>query len=758
MSDDKRKKAEAAIMQYINGLFGRTEGYARAVSRHFTTAVNALLDLAAKADMAPDEVFYFADDKRLSAKATAILRGLYSAVYQEIRNGVIAEWGNANAATDLMLTRLFGKGLKEDNHFARWFTRNQEAMDSFFSRKDVHGGLNLSQKVWKYTSQFKEEMELALSASLGRGDSAATVSRHVRQYLQEPERLFRRVRDAKGNLKLSKRAAAYHPGRGEYRSSYRNAMRLARTETNAAYRAADCDRWGSIPFVVGMEVKRSNHPFGCEVCELLKGKYPKDFVFTGWHPQCRCYIVPVLADEKERMAYHRAVLSGEDVSDWHFKGEITEPHKGFKKWMKENRERIENARSLPYFLRDNGKYVKGAAEIPQHTGQGASASLRQRQGFVPAASLEEAKSRLVGYGFKSVELGDASLQQANTILKAVHEESLMGKFDIDRLVLKPGTLRSVNIKNADQAASFMVDKATGKTTMTLQTGIFELNQHQKLLTWEQKIEACQSRIDSLRKDIEGLEGRLGRNKSADRMIKQMIKDDKSKISDWEIKLRDYQKAMKSGESVLPETIATTFEKIDDQVRCTLHHEFGHYHDHKLGYPKIVLSKDVSVYGSTARNEHFAECWAKYAMGSREIPNDMLKLFDEYTGKSVVPTQKELSKQTLEWGRQNVIGKKTYSNPAFGGRVARFTKNSFTENLRYGDLFEVKTEILTHLDDYLAPNLEFRFENPVHGTSRGFYKAQVPYKGAIEEFKGRTVELQFSIRPNDELYFYFIKII
>lgn len=360
MSDDKRKKAEAAIMQYINGLFGRTEGYARAVSRHFTTAVNALLDLAAKADMAPDEVFYFADDKRLSAKATAILRGLYSAVYQEIRNGVIAEWGNANAATDLMLTRLFGKGLKEDNHFARWFARNQEAMDSFFSRKDVHGGLNLSQKVWKYTSQFKEEMELALSASLGRGDSAATVSRHVRQYLQEPERLFRRVRDAKGNLKLSKRAAAYHPGRGEYRSSYKNAMRLARTETNAAYRAADCDRWGSIPFVVGMEVKRSNHPFGCEVCELLKGKYPKDFVFTGWHPQCRCYIVPVLADEKERMAYHRAVLNGEDVSDWKFSGEITEPHKGFQKWIGDNQERIEKAAergTLPYWMKDNPKYV-----------------------------------------------------------------------------------------------------------------------------------------------------------------------------------------------------------------------------------------------------------------------------------------------------------------------------------------------------------------------------------------------------------------
>ena len=356
----KKKKRKAVIEKYLSGLFARTEEYAQQVSMYYSAAVEALLDLAATADKEPDEVFRFSDHKRMSAKATAILRGLYSAVYQEIRRGVTAEWEYANLSADAMITSLFGKGVVADNHFARWFARNQEAMDSFFSRKDAHGGLNLSQKVWKYTGQLKEEMELALSVSLGQGDSASTVSRHVRQCLREPDRLFRRVRDAKGNLKLSKRAAAYHPGRGEYRSSYKNAMRLTRTETNMAYRAADCDRWSRIPFVVGMEVKRSNHPFGCEVCEALKGKYPKDFVFTGWHPQCRCYIVPVLAIEEERMAYHRAVLNGEDVSDFHFKGEITEPHDGFQKWMSENQERIEGARSLPYFIKDNHKYVRNA--------------------------------------------------------------------------------------------------------------------------------------------------------------------------------------------------------------------------------------------------------------------------------------------------------------------------------------------------------------------------------------------------------------
>ena len=356
----KKQQKKIEIEKYLPGLFARTEGYASNVSKYYTAAVNALLDLAADVDLKPDEVFYFADHKKLSVKATNVLRGLYSAVYQEIRRGVIAEWEFANLSSDAMIESIFGPGLQEDNHYARWFSRNRDAMDAFFKRKSEYGGLNLSQKVWKYTGQFKEEMELALSASLGRGDSASTVSRHVRQYLQEPDKLFRRVRDEEGNLKLSKRAAAYHPGRGEYRSSYKNAMRLARTETNMAYRAADCERWNDIPFVVGMEVRRSNHPFACPVCEALAGKYPKDFKFVGWHPQCRCYIVPILADEKERMAYHRAILNGEDVEGWKFEGEIAEPHAGFQNWVKENQERIDSAQSLPYWIKDNPKYVKTA--------------------------------------------------------------------------------------------------------------------------------------------------------------------------------------------------------------------------------------------------------------------------------------------------------------------------------------------------------------------------------------------------------------
>ena len=69
------------------------------------------------------------------------------------------------------------------------------------------------------------------------------------------------MKGADGKLALSKNAKAFHPGQGVYRSSYKNAMRLTLTETNAAYRLADQDQWQRMDFVVSMRVHKSkNHP------------------------------------------------------------------------------------------------------------------------------------------------------------------------------------------------------------------------------------------------------------------------------------------------------------------------------------------------------------------------------------------------------------------------------------------------------------------------------------------------------------------
>ena len=380
-------------------LFSRTEHYADNVRRLYATATDELLKLSAmKASNGVSAAFSFSDNKRLSEQANAILRALYSGVYNEIKGGVIAEWENANKSCDALITSIFGKKVKEDNHYARYFARNKESVDAFFKRKSEYGGLNLSQRVWKYVGDFKTEMEMALSVAMGEGKSAATISREVRKYLQRPDMMFRRFRvktgeqdifDADGNIvgkepvygRVWKRKVVdavtgnvswqtvklkdYSFGRGVYRSSYKNAMRLARTETNMAYRTADQERWRQLDFVIGYRVVLSdNHPEP-DICNDLsakrgekgsRGVYPKDFVFKGWHPQCRCYVVPILADEKEFDKIQEAILNDEPIPE--SKSVIREPNKYFQDWWKSNKNRVVEAQSLPYWVKDNPKYTK----------------------------------------------------------------------------------------------------------------------------------------------------------------------------------------------------------------------------------------------------------------------------------------------------------------------------------------------------------------------------------------------------------------
>ena len=90
----------------------------------------------------------------------------------------------------------------------------------------------------------------------------------MRSFLKYPGKLFRRVRDEKDVLFLSKAAQEFHPGRGVYRSSYKNALRLTATETNMAYRSADSRRWQQIPFVIGIKIQcsKTNYPV-TDICD-----------------------------------------------------------------------------------------------------------------------------------------------------------------------------------------------------------------------------------------------------------------------------------------------------------------------------------------------------------------------------------------------------------------------------------------------------------------------------------------------------------
>jgi len=119
---------------------------------------------------------------------------------------------------------------------------------------------------------------------------------------------------------------------------------------------------------------------------------------------------------------------------------------------------------------------------------------------------------------------------------------------------------------------------------------------------------------------------------------------------------------------------------------------------------------------------------------------------------------ESRESVLEWSRENLIGKYTFSHPDFGGKVAQFTKDSITHNLvGGGDLLDAKIDVLRHIESYLKPDLKFEYTDKItHGPNLGFYTTKTKYKGGLEKFKEKDLELQFAVKSSGELEFYFIK--
>ena len=372
------------MAKYINEkklqqeLFKRTEGYAAEVRKIYLDSLGKIIELVKGTELEDGKPFSFSD-YGYSEDVTPILRNMYSQTYQTIRNSVQKEWLLSNENNDALVKSVFGERSIEDNHFARFFLRNMEAMDAFFARK-TKDGLNLSQKVWKYTGMYKEELEKTLDLAIGEGIPANRLATKIKEYLNDPDRWYRRFRvkigeDENGNpiygRKWKRRVydqttetykwvdddpKKYHPGKGVYRSSYRNAQRLARTETNIAYRTADFTRWGQLDFVVGIEIKLSNNHPVHDICDDLKGIYPKTFKWTGWHPNCRCYQVPVLAKDEEIEKMLDKLLEDENATLENSENEVKEVPRQFTEWVKNNDERIRAAKAkgtLPYFLRDN---------------------------------------------------------------------------------------------------------------------------------------------------------------------------------------------------------------------------------------------------------------------------------------------------------------------------------------------------------------------------------------------------------------------
>lgn len=225
----------------------------------------------------------------------------------------------------------------------RMFFRNTEALEAWLAGN--RNGLDLSSRVWNLDNQAKDQIELLISQGLVEGRDAQSLARDLQKFLINPDTRFRRLRDESGKLILSAPAKLYRPGRGIYRSAHKNALRVARNETNNAYRRADFDRRRRLPFVKGIRIQLSNAHPRYDICDELVGLYPKDFIWTGWHVNCLCFSTTVNMSKREFIKFlNSGVKQTQDIQDI---------PKRARDHINLISDKLKKSKNPPYWLRDN---------------------------------------------------------------------------------------------------------------------------------------------------------------------------------------------------------------------------------------------------------------------------------------------------------------------------------------------------------------------------------------------------------------------
>lgn len=169
---------------------------------------------------------------------------------------------------------------------------------------------NLSNRVWDLKREIKKDIEKIVQDTIEKGQGVNEAKNSVKEFLNT---------DGNGQMK--------HGGKpGVYKNPIKNCERLLRTEVNAAYRSAEIDSYNAMDVVLGYEIHLSgNHTTTRknakgeekiielnDICDQCAGKYPKNFVWFGWHPNCRCYITPITMTHDQLAKYWDAQDEGRE--------------------------------------------------------------------------------------------------------------------------------------------------------------------------------------------------------------------------------------------------------------------------------------------------------------------------------------------------------------------------------------------------------------------------------------------------------------
>lgn len=294
--------------------------YERKIKKLYQRVIEKIALLPIPANKDPFSAIYWRNSPQVVQSINTLVEQLHSQLYAEIGYGIEEEWTRANKYHDELTNYFFRGSLLRipPAILDRYYAHNAAARMNFLQR--ARQGLNLSDRVWRCGERFQKEINLTLEIGISEGKSAADIARELKRNLKEPERLYRRVRqilhDPTSPLTLSQAALQYSPGRGVYRSSYKNALRLARNEINFSYEGAARERRLQQDFIVGLRIRVSKnhnplHDKGGISCLALQGDYPAEFNWTyKWHVNCKCMSFTILKTREEMDEDIQLIIQG----------------------------------------------------------------------------------------------------------------------------------------------------------------------------------------------------------------------------------------------------------------------------------------------------------------------------------------------------------------------------------------------------------------------------------------------------------------
>lgn len=359
----------------LNNLFAV---YNKRLGRLYSDYVKKLTSLGYGEDVLEDDaLFNFDNFPQLKARLNDIFNDYYQNSLLCYKSGITDGVALAYNHDEMVIG---GYSVLTDK--AIRVARDTAAATFISNRLKTKNGLNLAQIIWNYCQQTKSEFEMAMSNTIAdgikKGSSAEEIGKSIRKYLNDPDMMYRRYHTIKVQKNGKKKDVVTwrrrriidgkvrfveepleKVGMGVYRSSRKNALRVARTEINAAYHKARNERWQNEPFVIGQYIHVSPQHNIDDICNDLEGRYPKDYVWISWHPQCICTSDPITIQGEEKKEFYKRLMAGEDMSNYVSPFAVLTMPEKYNQYIKDNSEAIVKAGmkgKLAWHLQDNTKY------------------------------------------------------------------------------------------------------------------------------------------------------------------------------------------------------------------------------------------------------------------------------------------------------------------------------------------------------------------------------------------------------------------